>query len=186
MPEITTIKSSLHWSYANLAMAHAAVSQKSSSYSTPHFMIRSKLFKGLSTGTMAIGSIVDDERLKMILPQTCSYCGSRTQKLSIDHLIPKALGGLDRAENLVWACRSCNSSKGSVDFMDWYNGKGVFPPLLLLRRYLKMAVYICEEAGVMDTLLNDAPQLPFSLQSIPHVFPKPNTLRLWCVPLDDL
>jgi hypothetical protein len=39
-------------------------------------MIRARLYKGLRGGTMNIGPIADDERLKMILPQACCYCGS--------------------------------------------------------------------------------------------------------------
>jgi 5-methylcytosine-specific restriction endonuclease McrA len=41
----------------------------------------------------------------------CRYCGS-TSWLSIDHVIPRAQGGSDEADNLVVCCRSCNSRKG--------------------------------------------------------------------------
>lgn len=51
---------------------------------------------------MNIKSFFDDERLKMILPQNCNYCGS-TKKLAVDHLIPRKKGGLNIGENLVWA-----------------------------------------------------------------------------------
>jgi 5-methylcytosine-specific restriction endonuclease McrA len=41
----------------------------------------------------------------------CQYCG--TQKdLTLDHLIPKAKGGKTSWNNLVTACRKCNSMKG--------------------------------------------------------------------------
>jgi len=36
---------------------------------------------------MAKGPLVDDERLKLVLPQACGYCVSR-EILSVDHLIP--------------------------------------------------------------------------------------------------
>lgn len=41
----------------------------------------------------------------------CRYCGS-TDRLTVDHVIPRVMGGSDCATNLVVACRSCNSSKG--------------------------------------------------------------------------
>jgi len=40
---------------------------------------------------------------------TCQYCGSRAD--SIDHVTPKSRGGTHTWENVVAACRSCNSRK---------------------------------------------------------------------------
>jgi 5-methylcytosine-specific restriction endonuclease McrA len=46
---------------------------------------------------------------------TCQYCGMRhsTEDLSIDHVIPRALGGYSSWINCVVACLDCNSRKGS-------------------------------------------------------------------------
>jgi len=79
--EINTVGELLHWSYANLAMAHSAVTAKSEKYGPKHFMIRARLYAGLNKHTMNIGPLADDERLKMVLPQACCYCGSRERKL---------------------------------------------------------------------------------------------------------
>jgi 5-methylcytosine-specific restriction endonuclease McrA len=45
----------------------------------------------------------------------CQYCGVRfkAQALTLDHIIPKAQGGLDTWENLVACCSSCNKKKGA-------------------------------------------------------------------------
>jgi hypothetical protein len=43
---------------------------------------------------------------------TCHYCGSR-RFLSVDHLFPERAGGITHPDNLVTACRSCNSRKGT-------------------------------------------------------------------------
>ncbi len=45
----------------------------------------------------------------------CQYCGDRfaTSDLSIDHVVPQSRGGDNTWENLVCACVSCNSRKGS-------------------------------------------------------------------------
>lgn len=47
---------------------------------------------------------------------TCRYCGENapTVKLVIDHVVPEALGGETKPENLVTACEPCNSGKSSV------------------------------------------------------------------------
>lgn len=43
---------------------------------------------------------------------TCQYCGKRGGYLTIDHVIPRHLGGTHTWENLVTACPQCNHRKG--------------------------------------------------------------------------
>ena len=43
---------------------------------------------------------------------TCQYCGYRGKQLTVDHVVPKRLGGSDDWENLVTCCRKCNLKKG--------------------------------------------------------------------------
>ena len=42
----------------------------------------------------------------------CQYCGQTARDLTIDHVIPKRLGGPATWENLVTCCRRCNARKG--------------------------------------------------------------------------
>lgn len=46
---------------------------------------------------------------------TCRYCGGSAPdvKLTVDHVVPTALGGCDEPENLVTACRDCNAGKAA-------------------------------------------------------------------------
>jgi 5-methylcytosine-specific restriction endonuclease McrA len=43
---------------------------------------------------------------------TCQYCGVHTPYLTIDHIIPRRLGGHHDWDNLVAACPPCNHRKG--------------------------------------------------------------------------
>ena len=43
---------------------------------------------------------------------TCQYCGQNSSTLTIDHVIPRRLGGKYAWDNLVAACPSCNHRKG--------------------------------------------------------------------------
>ncbi len=44
---------------------------------------------------------------------TCQYCGSKNRSsLTIDHVVPKALGGDSSWSNCVASCKSCNNKKG--------------------------------------------------------------------------
>ena len=158
-------------------MAHAAVSDYAPLFGRKHFMIRAKLLKGLQDGTMSIGSMLDDERLKLILPKACCYCGC-PERLTLDHVVASSQGGLDAGDNIVWPCRSCNCSKGERDLLVWYAARGQFPPLLLLRRYLKLAISYCTDQKLLQTLLLEAPNMPFALDAIPQSFPAPKELIL--------
>jgi 5-methylcytosine-specific restriction endonuclease McrA len=43
---------------------------------------------------------------------TCQYCGRNGTHLTIDHVMPRRLGGEHTWENLVAACPNCNHHKG--------------------------------------------------------------------------
>jgi hypothetical protein len=47
---------------------------------------------------------------------TCRYCGASAPdaKLTVDHVVPVALGGSDDPSNLVTACVDCNAGKAST------------------------------------------------------------------------
>ena len=51
----------------------------------------------------------------------CHYCGCtvlllagryKNLRATVDHIVPKAKGGSNRAENLITACEPCNQAKG--------------------------------------------------------------------------
>lgn len=42
----------------------------------------------------------------------CVYCGVEAN--SVDHVIPRSLGGPSTIDNLVPACRECNTRKGDM------------------------------------------------------------------------
>lgn len=164
-PKIVTVRQQISWAYANLARAHVAVEEGRDRYHRHHHIIRSRLYSGLTKGTMSMRSIFDDERLKMILPQICAYCGLGNQ-LSLDHLIPRRAGGIDDPANLVWACRRCNSAKGGRDMLRWLLGDGRFPSIFVLRRYLKCMYAFCEARGLMESHWNcvQPEELPFAIE----------------------
>jgi hypothetical protein len=53
----------------------------------------------------------------------CVYCGATAESsgspLHLDHLTPRAAGGLDVASNLVLACASCNRRKSALSLSVW-------------------------------------------------------------------
>lgn len=49
---------------------------------------------------------------------TCQYCGKHTLDLTIDHVVPKHLGGEHSWTNVVAACAACNHHKGGRTLLD--------------------------------------------------------------------
>lgn len=43
---------------------------------------------------------------------TCQYCGKKKTNLTMDHVIPRHLGGKQTWDNIVTACAECNHRKG--------------------------------------------------------------------------
>lgn len=174
-----TVREIIYYSYANLAMAQTAVDKKQEKYERFNFMIRAKLFKGLKEGTMNMRTIFDDEKIKLQTGQICNYCGS-SEKLALDHIFPQKYGGKDDAGNLIFACMTCNSSKGKKDLMEWMNFRGQFLPLMIIRRYLKLTFSYCELHNLLDRKIEDLKimELPFRIDFLPLKFPKPNELVL--------
>lgn len=52
----------------------------------------------------------------------CGYCGKEHPE-TLDHVLPKALGGLTTRKNLIAACGECNILKSSQDWICWFRSQ---------------------------------------------------------------
>jgi len=182
-------------------MAYSSARHGQATYQQIDFVVRNSNYYGLLRGTRQLGSFVIDEKAKIRNSDSCCYCGNDSD-LTLDHLIPQFKGGRHSADNLVVACRSCNSSKKALDLLEWMNKRDEFPPLHLLRRYLKLAIAYCVEHDLMHAVLEpregasprppslfddtsddvstrgsfDTPTLPFALELVPYTFPEPGDM----------
>jgi len=59
------------------------------------------------------------ENIKAIFNNKCAYCG-KEKPLTQEHIVPVLKGGNYNKENILCACQSCNSSKGTKDYLKWY------------------------------------------------------------------
>lgn len=59
------------------------------------------------------------EECKTEFNNICCYCGKADQ-LTQDHFIPLSKGGEYTTNNIIPACKSCNSSKNNRGFFEWY------------------------------------------------------------------
>ncbi len=81
--------------------------------------------------------IRQDKRLAIYLRDrfACVYCGVSLRgaapgTLTLDHLTPRCQGGTNAAENLVTACRPCNSSRQDRDWQ-------AFAPSAVVQRQIE-------------------------------------------------
>ena len=58
-------------------------------------------------------------KIKEHFDNKCAYCGKELP-LAQEHFIPLSDGGEYTHNNIIPACKSCNSSKKNKSFFDWY------------------------------------------------------------------
>ena len=172
-----TVGEKLHWAYANLAKATAALQDGVDSYKPKHWSILHSMYRDLRSGAKNVRPIADDIGHQILSKPQCSYCGA-SRALSRDHIIARYSGGEHKGDNLIVACRSCNSSKGSRDLMEWYAAHDEFPSMSVLQRYLKLAIDIATGSRKMDMSCRRVRGLPFSIRYVPEEFPPLNNLTL--------
>jgi 5-methylcytosine-specific restriction endonuclease McrA len=59
----------------------------------------------------------------------CVYC--KAEATSLDHIVPRFKSGSSNRNNLVPACRSCNSNKASSKMEEWYSQQDFFDEVQL-------------------------------------------------------
>ncbi len=163
----------LYWVYANLNMCNAAITSGKNHYDRLCFIIRSKAFKAYKEGRWKIHSLYENNNLKMDWGKDhCWYCNRPTVycgKLSTEHIFPRIKGGDDNFDNIAYACKSCNSSKGHKDLIEWMvQDKGITPPFSIVCIYMKLVYKFSVENGLMDYDIEQLAQLdlPFSYKSL--------------------
>ena len=160
--------------YADLARYDAALHNPNLPFVVKQH-IKSAMFRDLRSGAKTIRDLFEEHKEKLQRGDDyCWYCHRPVPEcgpLQAEHILPKNKGGLERSEgNIAFACRNCNSSKGTKDFIQWYSE--IFdnlPDLQLLRMYLKNVYQFSIEKGLMDKTSEEVEailSLPFSPHSM--------------------
>lgn len=85
--------------------------------------------KSLIKGTLATFTKRQWEECKKHFNHRCAYCGCGSEQLEQDHFIPLSKGGEYTKQNIIPACRNCNSRKRARDFKTWYSGQTFYSEL---------------------------------------------------------
>ena len=72
------------------------------------------------------------EGIKACWNHQCAFCNGVPivdESLTLDHVKPRSAGGEDLTSNLVPACSSCNSNKGSEEWRTWFRAQSFYDPM---------------------------------------------------------
>lgn len=163
----------LYWTYASTNMLMAFLANKKQAYDRSCYAVRAKAFKAYKEGRWNIHTLYENNNWKMNWGKdTCWYCNrpiSECGELTAEHIFPRAKGGDDSFDNIAYACKSCNSSKGTKDLLVWFvKEKGEYPPFPLICIYLKLVYKYSVEHDLFELHYEDMRKLdlPFDPQAL--------------------
>ncbi|MDK2859482.1 MAG: hypothetical protein PWP25_668 [Sphaerochaeta sp.] len=140
---VKTMQEELFYEYAKL-ISRSAFNGKI------NYGFVSNRFKALRDGKITISGTIREWQREQELPKECVFCGAQ-ENLHMDHLIPRSRGGKDSADNMVWSCRSCNTSRGDKGVFVWLGLKRKDNlHCLVAGKYLKQLFELHEEKGTMN------------------------------------
>jgi hypothetical protein len=155
--EVKTLKDLIYYQYAKIiAKSALGPDAKERSYG-----FIKQTFRKLRDDKEKWSEILREDKQLVEAEKKCIYCGE-DKNLSWEHIVPKTLhinercAACDRIQgihNQIWACKSCNSKKGTKGLYHFW--EELYPeveslpdalPALLEKKYLK-TIYYCHECN---------------------------------------
>jgi len=163
--EVKTIKDLIYYQYAKIIAKSAFLIPDGEKAKKGNYGFIKNKFRELKNGKISWPGILREDWQLVKAKRECIYCGSK-KDLQKEHLVPKSLhinsncSKCDKIQNIhnqVWACKDCNSLKGTKGLCEFYKVKFNdekkfydFIPQLAEKKYLKI-IYCCHEcAGTLD------------------------------------
>ena len=172
---VKTIREEILYEYAKLISRSA--------YGSLQRAFITDRFKKLRDSEISISGTIREWEHEQELSQECVFCGSK-EDLTTDHLIPHNRGGDDTADNLVLACRSCNTSRGDRGIFEWIGLKKKDNlHRLVAGKYLKQLLKLHEIVGTLEISKKELNQLcrNCSLPQVCEQWAKVNQLTCFCL-----
>lgn len=139
---VKTVRDLIYWQYAKIISEAVGAGKKEYAF----IMDR---FKKLQSGEIEWSGAIREYIKEREITNQCIYCDSM-EGLCFDHLVPRSRGGPDIADNVVMACRSCNSSKSDKGVYEWFKlDRKDEVPRIAEGKYLKLLYQLHEERGTL-------------------------------------
>lgn len=150
---VRTLRDLLYWQYGKIISGSAGIGKQQ----YPFVMER---FTKLKNGGIAWDTIREYVK-EHEDSHECAYCGLVLSNLTLEHMFPKSLNGPQDEKNAVWACASCNASKGARRLYEyWTSEHGLRAakydvPRIAEGKYLKLLYDVLGGAGLLDMTERD-------------------------------
>lgn len=169
-PKYETFGDNVLWAYSCFQMMWATYSMGEAKFGKKSFMIRAKAFKAYKEGTWHIHNLYVNNIAKVKSGDFCWYCGKTLprQELTVEHVFPRAKGGADSANNSIFVCKNCNSSKGKTDLVEWFVKRHQMPHYFLIGHYLKQVYLYAADNDLMEKSYVEVESMcvPFNPRSV--------------------
>ena len=155
--DVKTLQDVIYFQYAKIIACSAFSCGNGSEAKKKCYGFIKTRFRDLQAGRKNWSDIEREDWQLVESDKQCAYCGA-TGNLAREHIVPRSLFINDRCpgcdaiqsiHNKVWACRQCNSTKGTDGLYTFYKKrlpeqKKFFDyiPALVEKKYLK-TVYQC-------------------------------------------
>jgi len=163
--DVKTVRDQIYFQYAKIAARSAFNCKDGEEAKKKHYGFIKTMLRDLQSGRKSWSDIEREDWLLVDSEKKCVYCGA-TENLSREHIVPKSLNikpeckdcdTIHGIHNQVWACKNCNSKKGTKGLYEFYGE--LHPddekfydrlPRILEGKYLK-TIFKCHEcAGTLD------------------------------------
>lgn len=159
--EVQTIRQLIYYQYAKI-VAKSALGQDAKKES---YGFIKKTFRDFVNSDKTWSDIIREDKQFIQGEKRCIYCNS-VKDLTWEHIVSRSLKINDRCptcdkiqgiHNMIWACKSCNSSKGDKGLYHYFQSIHPTPkfydeiPPLLEKKYLK-TIFFCHQCnGTLDS-----------------------------------
>jgi len=157
--DVKTILDLIYYQYAKIIVRRTFGVSDGKEAKRKYYGFIKDTFRELKSGFKSWSEITREDWQFVESEKKCIYCGTESN-LHKEHIIPRSLRIKPECEtcdkiqgihNQVWACKQCNSSKGTKGLYEFYKQKypnerkfyDLIPPLLE-KKYLK-TIYNCHK-----------------------------------------
>ncbi len=173
-PVVKCIRDLIFWQYAKIISESAGAGKRQYGFVMDRF-------KKLSSGEIVWSTSIREYVKEREKPEECIYCSAKTN-LTLDHILPRSRGGPDTADNAVWVCKTCNSSKGDKRLYEWYTlEKRNELPRIAEGKYLKLLHQLHEQTDTLNTNTKDRATQLCPKCDLTAKCPKKARLTVYCL-----
>jgi 5-methylcytosine-specific restriction endonuclease McrA len=159
--DVKTVQDIIYYQYAKIIAKSAFSATNGKVAKKQHYGFVKKTFLELQSGVKSWSEIIREDWQFVEAEKKCIYCGGEIG-VSKEHIVPRSLlikpecrrcDTIQGIHNQIWACKHCNSSKGTKGLYEFFKIKypdekkfyDLIPPLLE-KKYLK-TIYCCHRCA---------------------------------------